>query len=380
MMKVMMKNTINNYLKNILGWRTKRKIVVFSVDDYGNVRLDSKKARENLDKAGLKVLSRFDAYDTLETKDDLTALFDVLSSVRDINGNKAVFTAFSVPVNIDFEEMERNRYSEYKYELLPKTYEKLSNKDSKAYNGAWELWKEGMEKKILHAEFHGREHFNLKVFNEKLKNKDKEIIESLKNRSLISISDTGYLTVSFSGAFKFWNFEENNNFEDIIISGLNEFEKVFGYRAKHFNAPGGTEHPAIHQYLKIGGIKYLDTPFIKSEHHGKAKFKRVLNYTGKMNKYGQIFQVRNCVFEPTEERGFNWVNYTFKQVEAAFNLRRPAIISTHRVNFSGYIDESNRKKGLKSLKELLYIIIRKYGNVEFMTSNELGREIEKDKV
>jgi len=40
-----MKQAILNNLKNIWGWRTSRKIVVFSVDDYGNVRLDSRQAR-----------------------------------------------------------------------------------------------------------------------------------------------------------------------------------------------------------------------------------------------------------------------------------------------------------------------------------------------
>jgi len=65
-------------LKNLPGWRTRRKLLVFSVDDYGNVRLDSGKAREDLDRAGLKALSRFDAYDTLETREDLEMLFGVL--------------------------------------------------------------------------------------------------------------------------------------------------------------------------------------------------------------------------------------------------------------------------------------------------------------
>ena len=35
-------NHIRNHIKNISGWRTNRKIIVFSVDDYGNVRLSSK--------------------------------------------------------------------------------------------------------------------------------------------------------------------------------------------------------------------------------------------------------------------------------------------------------------------------------------------------
>ena len=42
-----MKQVILDNLKNVFGWRTRRKIIVLSVDDYGNVRLASRKAREN---------------------------------------------------------------------------------------------------------------------------------------------------------------------------------------------------------------------------------------------------------------------------------------------------------------------------------------------
>lgn len=367
-----MKTIINNHLKNLIGWRTNRKIVVFSIDDYGNVRLDSKKARENLDKAGLKVLSRFDAYDSLETKQDLADLYETLSSVKDKNGNSAVFTAFSVPCNINFNKMKDEDYREYHYELLPETFQKLSSIDPKAYEGTWDLWKEGMDIKLIHPEFHGREHFNLKVFNEKLKARDKELLTSLRYRSLTSVSDTGYSTVSFTGAFKFWDFNENEELKKIITTGLNEFEKVFGFRASHFNAPGGSEHSVLHKTLVDNGVKFIDAPLIKNEHQGYGKYKRKFYYTGKKNNLGQIFQVRNCVFEPTHGRGFDWVNYTFKQVEAAFKLKRPAIISSHRVNFCGHIDEKNREKGLFALKELLQKIVSTYPDVEFMTSCELG--------
>lgn len=370
-----MKTVINNYLKNLLGWRTNRKVVIFSIDDYGNVRLASRQARENLDKAGLKVLSRFDAFDSLETKDDLSALYETLSSVKDKNGSPAVFTAFSVPCNIDFEKMAEENYREYHYELLPETFEKLSSIDPQAYEGAWDLWKEGMEKNLIHPEFHGREHFNLKVFNEKLKVRDEELLTSLKNRSLTSVSDTGYSSVSFTGAFKFWDFNENDELKNIITTGLNEFEKVFGFRASHFNAPGGPEHSILHKTLSDNGVKYIDAPLIKNEHQGHGKYKKVLNWTGKKNKHGQIFQVRNCVFEPTQDRGFDWVNYTFNQIETAFKLKRPAIISSHRVNFCGHIDPKNREKGLTALRDLLQKIISKYPDVEFMSSRELGEMI-----
>jgi len=365
------KNFVLN-AKNLFGWRIKRKIVVFSVDDYGNVRLDSKEARQCMDEEGLKTLNRFDALDTLETREDLDALFNVLQSVKDKNGRHAVFTPFALPCNIDFEKMAEEGYESYHYELLSDTFKKLSDKHPKAYSGAYELMKEGIKEKIFLPQFHGREHINLKVFEEKLKNRDHELMTALKYRSFTSISSSGYSTISAAAAFDFWKYEENEKFDEIIRDGLIAFKKVFGYPSNHFNAPAGREHPVIHNVLHKNGVEYLDTPLIKKEHQGNGKYKTVFNYTGKKNQFGQIYLVRNVVFEPTEERGVNWVDYTMNQIEAAFRWNRPAIISSHRVNFCGHIDPENREKGLCALRELLKRITEKWPEVEFMAANELG--------
>ena len=165
------KQVFFNNLKNIYGWKTNRKIVVISVDDYGNVRVDSKEARIHMNNDGLKVKSRFDSYDTLETREDLELLFETLSSVTDATGRHAVFTPFALSCNIDFEKMASEDYEHYHYELLPDTYVKLAQQQPKAYEGTWKLWQEGINKGFMKPEFHGREHFNLKVFEEKLYNR-----------------------------------------------------------------------------------------------------------------------------------------------------------------------------------------------------------------
>lgn len=362
-----LKNDLLNNAKNLIGWRTNRKIVVISVDDYGNVRLDSKLAAENMKKAGMNLRSRFDNLDTLEDKGDLEALYDALTSVKDKNGRHAVFTPFAMPCNINFEKMADEGYKRYHYELLPETFAKL-----KGYEGVWNLWKEGIEKGIMVPQFHGREHLNLKVFNEKLEKKDKDLITALQNRSYTGQSASGYSTISYTAAFEFWDFEENKVFDDIIVDGLNAFEKVFGYRSTHFNAPGGREHHVIHKALRENGVKYIDSPFIKEEHQGRGKYKKSLNFTGKVNDDGLLLEVRNVVFEPSDDRGFDWQAYSLKQIEAAFKWNRPAIISSHRVNFCGHVDENNRKVGTRALKQLLKKIVEKWPDVEFMAASELG--------
>ena len=366
-----MKQAILNNIKNTWGWRTDRKIVVFSVDDYGNVRLDSAAARDKLDKAGLKVLSRFDAFDTLETREDLEMLFEVLASVKDSNGHHAVFTPFAVPCNIDFERMAEEGYKEYQYELLPETYVKLAARDPNAYDGAWKLWQEGIDKGFLAPQFHGREHLNLKVFEEKLTARDHEVMACLENRSYTGISDSGYPTIGYTAAFEFWEFSENERFGEIIRTGLDAFEEVFGFRSVHFTPPGGREHQSIHPSLLGNGIRYIDTPLIKQEHQGRGKYSKSVDWTGRKNRAGMTLVVRNVVFEPTHDRGCDWVDFAMKQVEAAFRWHRPANISSHRVNYCGHVDPVNREQGLEALGRLLSEIVRRWPEVEFMGTSKM---------
>ncbi len=367
-----LRETVAVNVKNIVGWKTKRKIVVFSVDDYGNVRLDSKEARDNMFAKGLKPTSRFDIFDTLETSDDLEALFETLQSVKDKNNNPAVFTAFSTCANIDFEKMKETGYKKYIYEPLPETFAKL-----KGHESTWKLWHEGKNQRLLVPQFHGREHLNIKVLMEALNRKDADTLNCIENRSYAAIAHTGYPTISFTAALDFDEFGENEILKNIVADGLNLFEKVFGERATNFTPCGSNGYSTtIDPVLAAGGIRYIDTFRTKADHLGQGKFdKKKFNYTGKKNSLGQVYLVRNCLFEPTEDRNVDWVPFCLKQVEAAFRWNMPANISSHRVNFCGHIDPENRKRGLQSLKELLQAIVKRWPDVEFMNSGELGQLI-----
>jgi len=362
--------------KNMVGPKTDRKLIVFSVDDYGNVRLDSKQARDNMQAAGMRVYSRFDSLDTLETKPDLEQLYEVLSSVTDKNGRHAIFTVFALPCNIDFETMASEDNEQYHYEALPETYKKLAKLQPEAYNGAWDLWKEGVAKGLLKPQFHGREHVNLCIFNDKLRKKDRDLLTALKNRSYSSISDDEYPTMLSTAAFDFWDVKENEVFETVIVDGLNQFEKVYGYRSNYFAPPVFNIHSSLFRTLKNNGIEYIDLGLVRKEHQGFGKFTTQFNYTGK-KKDGLTIMVRNVVFEPTEDRGIDWVAFTIKQIEMAFRWNKPALISSHRVNFCGHIDPENRQKGLSALKQLLHEIIKKWPDAEFLSADEVGKILSK---
>ena len=369
------RNAVINNGKNLLGWKTKRKIVVFSVDDYGNVRIDSPAARLYLTEAGIEPKSRFDAYDTLETSDDLSQLFETLRTVRDRNGRHAVFTPYAVPCNIDFEQMREAGNQGYLCEPLPQTFKKKSSCDPANYADTWQLWNQGMDEQLIAPQFHGREHLNVNVFEEKLRQQDPELLIQLQNRSFTRISNSGYETVSALAAFEFWDFEENERYKEIIRDGLNQFENVFGYRARHFTPPVYSAHPVLYDTLKKEGVRFVDAALVANQHQGRGTFRKQFNYTGKQ-KNGLKLVVRNVVFEPTSDLSTDWASYALQQIGTAFRWNRPAVISSHRVNFCGHIDEKNRAAGLTSLRTLLKKVTSRWPDVEFMSAGELGALIE----
>lgn len=372
-----MKQIIINHIKNIPGWRTNRKLVVFSVDDYGNVRIASKKAREAIDRKIAKAGSHFDVFDNLETREDLEALYDVLSSVKDKNGNSVVFTPFAMPCNINFEAMEANNYTEYVYELLPETFKKLSEKHPKAYEGTWKLWQEGVANGIMKPQFHGREHFNLQVFNDLLSKKNENIQFVLKQNSYVSIPEHKKYKQGWTAAYSFDKKEETENFLTNVADGLKCFNEVYGYNAKVFTPPAQQFPLHLEKELPTLGIKYLDSPRQINKHLGEGQYKIVKHKLGEGKLMTRL--VRNVVFEPTTNPGRDWVNFTFKQIEAAFRMKKPANISSHRVNYCGHIDENNRKIGLTALQQLLNKIVAKWPEVEFIGADQLGDIISKER-
>ncbi len=68
----------------------------------------------------------------------------------------------------------------------------------------------------------------------------------------------------------------------------------------------------------------------------------------------------------------NPIERGLKTIERAFRWHKPAIISSHRVNFVGFLNPQQREHGLDLLDKFLAEIIKRWPDVEFMSSVELG--------
>lgn len=376
--QVMLSRNLINNLKNIPGWRTKRRLIVFCVDDYGNVRLNSKLSKQSLLKSGLNLKSRFDSFDAMETTEDLEVLFETLSSVKDSNNRPAVFTAFSMPSNLDFESIIQNNYEKCSYELLPETFKKLESLQPDAYKGIWSVWKNGIKANLIYPQFHGKEHFNHKVISELLSRKSPELISNIQNRSLAGINNHMYNTISWTAAFDFWDVDENKQLAIEIEQGIADFKTVFGISPVSFTPPATVVHNSLLPVLERKGIKVIDAKTIGKNHRGFGSYGYNYNFTGKKTGENMRLVVRNVMFEPTLKSNLNCVQAAIDQIEAAFRWGKPAVISSHRVNFAGLIDIHNRTTGIETLRLLLKTIVRRWPDAEFISTAELSKIMEEN--
>lgn len=370
-----MKRQLLDNLKNIPGWHTADKLVVFAVDDYGNVRLDSKAARDRMLVSGVKLTGRFDHLDTLETRQDLEILLETLSSVTDSRGRNVVSTPYALSANPDFEAMSQSGQS-YQYEPLTRTFERLAADQPAAYDGAWPLWQEGIRSGLLKPQFHGREHLNVEVLERKLRAGNRALKINIENRSMAGLGDELSLPgVGFTHGFGLWERSEIERHREIIADGLKLFEQVFGFPSMTFTPPGQQLHPDLYAFLESLGVRGIHKPLLCKRRLHKQESKREFNALGRGRRQEHVSIVRNVVFEPTNNPKFDSTGLALNQVAAAFRWRKPAIISSHRVNFCGHIDEKNRKIGIVGLRSLFQRIVRRWPDVQFISADELVARI-----
>lgn len=364
-----LRSIFTHNLLNIPGWRTNRKIVIIESDDWGSIRMPSKEVYSKLISKSYDISgSDYNRLDTLESNDDLSMLYEVLKSHRDSLGNHPVVTANMVVGNPDFNKIRQSDFSEYYFEPVTETLKRYPGRDS-----VESLWKVGNEEKVFHPQFHGREHVNVVRWMDALKKRTPEILFTFDCST----------TFSGDGDYNFMEVLDYNSPDDLplmkasLAEGLNLFEKIFGYRSKSFIPPCYAWDSHIEETLSENGVKYIQGLIVQSLPTGSfGVYKKKYHFLGKRNRFGQYFLIRNAFFEPSLTKLNDSVGECLKRIEIAFRWNKPAIISSHRINFMGELDEKNRRDNLKLLDELLRRILQKWPGVEFMTSDGLGELIE----
>lgn len=372
-----LKKIISNNLVNILGWRTNRKIVVIESDDWGSIRMSNVGAYNKLLLKGYRVdQSPYNKYDSLESNEDLIQLFNVLNSVKGFDGKPAKFTINNIVANPDFKKIKKSNFQEYFWEPFTKTLERYP-----AHDKVMPLYRQGIEQGVIMPQFHGREHLNIQRWMEALRQKDKATNDAFElNIFSPCISDATEYANEYMDAFDYDSENVIKLQQEILVEALSLFEHLWGFSSKSFIAPCYIWDSRIESVLAENGVKYLQgivNQFNPCNEKG-YKYKKKYHYQGQQNKFNQRFLIRNAFFEPSANPKFQWEVDCIKRIETAFKWKKPAIISSHRLNYIGYLNPENRKVNLKRLKGLLDTIIKKWPDIQFISSDELGDLMNKE--
>jgi hypothetical protein len=348
---------------------------VIESDDWGSIRMPSKQVYEKCLRAGYPVdETAYERYDSLASETDLEFLFDLLISFKDSMGRPPVITANALTSNPEFEKIKSSGFETYVYESIEKTFEAYPE-----HSKCLKLWKEGMEEGIFFPQSHGREHLNVSMFMNALQkdDKDAQFGFDLKMPGCIPHGKPARGN-EYVAALLYDDIKDKEEKLSIVLEGLELFETLFGYRSKTFIPPNYKWSPNFNEQMAQNGVLFFqgNRKMAEPQPGGKKRIHRY--YLGEENEFGQTYLVRNARFEPSlSNNRSESVDYCLSELSAAFRMKKPAIICSHRINYVGFIDEINRDINLRLLDELLKRITSRWPDVEFMNSVELGEIISK---
>ncbi|MBQ8430607.1 MAG: hypothetical protein IJX26_01515 [Clostridia bacterium] len=370
------KNKIKAFIKKILnksGLKTNRQIIVFESDDWGAIRNSSAEAVEQLKKEFPDMLiNNYTTLDCLESNDDINELKKVLLSHNDSKGNHAKFTLNFATANPNFNKIKENNYKTFYHERIDETYQNTPHSEN-----VLDEVKDGINLGVFQPQLHSREHINSQFLIDDLQNNAK--VKRAFNLKIVGVTNENY-----SGLDSL-NCSKNETNEKHLTEAMKYFVDLFGFTPTTYIAPCYVWNKDDEIILKNLGVKALQGKIFQNIPITRNNYKKKFHKFGSVSKSSKLkYLYRNCFFEPSKSRldgnsEDQIINNIMREIEFAFNCKKPAIICTHRVNYTSGISIENRNLNLKLLNSLIEKIKEKYTKVEFMSTDELYEELLNDR-
>ena len=347
-----------------LGFQTNRRIVVFESDDWGAVRVpDSDALAAFEDRFPSFRLDHYQSFDGLEKKADVSTLSSLLreNAVR-FRASAPVFTLNFATANPDFNRCVPGNadVAHFGFEPIDKTYRTYDGDE-----GVLDFVRLGCGETALHPQLHGREHLNATAWLADAATDP--VVEYARGLRMVGLDDAFYNGID---ALNIGNtlIDVSGYLEDAVAI----FKRLFGFTPPCYVANKECERIAAGL-----GIETIQSSPKRNVPKGNDSYLKKINVFGHSNVPGQCRLIRNVQFEPSRSmlQGKSvdeCVDAAFAEIETAFRRRQPAVVCTHRVNYTSRVDERHREFSLEALDGLLRRLAERYPDCEFMTSDDLG--------
>jgi hypothetical protein len=352
--KLAFQNRVVRKLHYWADWRCLEPVVVFESDDWGMER------RACADFIRTFAAPGDWADEELETSDDLARLYKVLERHCDPNGRAASFTANFVVANPDFESIARDQFTHY-YDTP------IGQKDELKQH-----WIEGYQRRVFFPQYHGRSHFWPDAWLRDLRDGIPGAQRMFERRyhgglSLVQGEDWRY-----HSEYTYWPTGEERTNDELrtwLVGGLEFFHQVFGFFPRSTIATHYILTPAMADAWRLAGGEFVQGTNYRIMRGAGGRFRSLSHTLGERFADGLLLLGRNVKFDPRPQRAQHGVKFAFRQIKRCFESHVPALIDTHRINFTGRW----RDQSIGALDSLL-CALRPY-RPRFLTTVELGEAI-----
>jgi hypothetical protein len=337
-------------------------IVCFQSDDWGQITFRDKITFE-------RYLDRFDERagerwltDSVETEDDLALLATVLGKHADSTGTNPVFTLNYIVSAPDFDHIEHDNLDSYRTTDISKLV------------GCVDLALELSKRDLFDLQLHGGEHFNPMLWLSLLKH-DAPRIRWCFERRIVPPANIIGSEAGLGAAYLRASAVPGEDFAGCSIperlgDAVNHFIETFETIPDSFVAPNHcwdvtTEETLIR--LGISNLQAANIQYTCVKDYIEGRYEK--HVTGIRSAIGMTYLGRNISFEPARF-GYQ-AHRVLEQIEELMVRRIPVVISTHRVNYVGAIDEKARQHSVAELDQLLTWLRAEFPEVRYVKAKQL---------
>lgn len=349
------------------GYHTEIPTIVFESDDWGSVRTPSAEAIADFQRLYPEhKLNHYQLFDGLDTSEDLKALAVALRNHSNDDGKHPRFTMNYAMANPIFDDENYKLGSAFRFEPMWETYAREQGNDHSSLS----LILQGTYSDVFQPQLHSREHLNVTSWRKGIKRDP--MLRQAYEMGLIGLDPGPYSSLD---ALNRDNTEISR--EEFLSEAFQMFKDCFGYASYSYIPPCYVIGRDDERILSGLDVRVLQSGAKVNRQLPNGKLIGIPTPLGGKTAYDQVRLVRNVQFEPTR-----WlfagmdaetiINDALTEIQKVVSNKQPAIVCTHRVNYVGGISAENRERSIDCLGQLLERVLKRYPNIRFMTSDELG--------
>lgn len=349
-----------------IDWQRHKSVVIES-DDWGSCTRTPAPNRDAFDQAlplwrqsGLTTWRMWSSA-SLETAEQMEQLFDVLRSFRGGDGRNVVFCPAYIVANPDFAAIRENDFSEYVEIPLNDGYPAGWERP-----GMLEKARDGIAEGLWYPLYHSRmHHYNGQCWVDILRSGSDPLLRSFFDLGMIGVSDprNGYMGLEFEGM-------TTKQIQAHLAGGLAHFHDVFGFMPDCValeNIEDRSNHLVytIDAVLSLLSMPSASTP--ETDCGSAVQRPEVSTLTAWLNR--RIYLNPMGLIEREADYG---ADRAIQGTVATWGENRPAIISSHRANYTR-LCEDEQMFSLSQLFCYLDTITTHHPDVVFLTSSEIAQ-------